>query len=238
MIDPKIKYLFRIRILSILLPLISGAQENPLRIHCQTSFSEYRDQVEQDSSFAMFELRTIAPNIRYDLRYATANNFVGVRMYPASCSVTFLRAPAANALKKVQESLEKEGLGLKIFDAYRPYSVTCQFWDLVRDERYVAHPAKGSGHNRGLAIDLTIVEFETGNELEMGTGFDHFSDTAHHGFKGLSEQMRLNRMKLKSIMEQSGFMAFETEWWHYSWPNNKDYPVMDFSFKQLTRKIK
>ncbi|HRF25637.1 MAG TPA: M15 family metallopeptidase, partial [Chitinophagaceae bacterium] len=105
------------------------------------------------------------------------------------------------------------------------------------DERYVANPANGSGHNRGTSLDLTIIYLENGQELNMGTGFDNFTDTAHHSFTNLPESILQNRMLLKSLMEQNGFKALETEWWHYSLPNSKQYELLNLSFKKLSRKL-
>ena len=137
----------------------------------------------------------------------------------------------------MQLKLNEMGLGLKIFDAYRPYAVTEKFWELVHDERYVANPANGSGHNRGTSLDLTIIYLENGQELNMGTDFDNFTDTAHHSFTNLPESILQNRMLLKSLMEQNGFKALETEWWHYSLPNSKQYELLNLSFKKLSRKL-
>ncbi len=119
-----------------------------------------------------------------------------------------------------------------VYDAYRPYSVTLRFWELVKDERYVANPAKGSGHNRGISVDLTLVH-QNGQFVDMGTGFDNFSDTAHHSYSQLSPEIRSNRSLLKNTMEKFGFRALETEWWHYSWPNDKNYELLDLSFREL-----
>jgi D-alanyl-D-alanine dipeptidase len=129
------------------------------------------------------------------------------------------------------------GLGLKIFDAYRPYSVTVKFWELVKDERYVANPAKGSGHNRGIAVDLTIIDLKTGKELDMGTGFDNFTDTAHHTFTSLPEEVLHNRLLLKSTMEKYGFIALESEWWHYYLANGNTFELLDIEFKKLKKKF-
>ncbi len=128
------------------------------------------------------------------------------------------------------------GLGLKIFDAYRPYSVTEKMWLPVQDDRYAADPKKGSGHNRGVAVDLTLIYLATGEELNMGTGFDNFSDTAHHAFTNLPEDILQNRLLLKKNMEQYGFKALDTEWWHYSLPNAKDFELLDIDFKKLELK--
>ena len=133
-----------------------------------SSWKEYAQQVLHDPEKKMIELRTLIPGLRYDLRYAGNNNFMHRQMYPANTHSTFLRAPVAEALSNVDAELKEKGLGLKIFDAYRPYSVTVAFWELVHDERYVANPSRGSGHNRGLAVDLTLVNRQTGAELPMG----------------------------------------------------------------------
>lgn len=206
------------------------AQDKPLTILKKTK--TYKRLVATDSLQKMVELKSLMPAIQYDLRYATENNFTGTVLYPIG-TYTFLRLEPARALAKLEEALKPEGLGLKIFDAYRPYAATVKMWDLIQDERYVANPAKGSGHNRGLAVDLTLIHLSTGEELDMGTGFDHFSDTAHHGFAGLSPTVIANREKLKTLMESYGFRALPTEWWHYSWPNDGRYAVMDLPFTRL-----
>lgn len=198
-------------------------------------FKQYHELAMQDSLQQMKELQAFIPGITYDLRYATVNNFMHRRMYPPHTKHTFLRLPAAGALKKVQGELNKKGYALKIFDAYRPYSVTEKFWELVKDERYVANPAKGSGHNRGLSVDCTIIDAATGRELDMGTGFDNFTDSAHHSFVQLPRDVLEHRSLLKGIMQQNGFTPMETEWWHYSWPNDHHYEVLDLSFKDLYR---
>lgn len=195
----------------------------------------YWQQVQADSLQLMVELKTLIPGIVYDLRYATKNNFTKEKLYKRG-DMTFLRAQPALALQKIEQELRSKRLGLKIFDAYRPYSVTKKMWDLIKDERYVANPSKGSGHNRGLAIDLTIINLNTGQELDMGTGFDHFSDTAHQDFTSLPEAVLENRKMMKEIMEKFGFKALSTEWWHYSWPNDRNYAVLDIDFKKLRSK--
>jgi D-alanyl-D-alanine dipeptidase len=194
----------------------------------------YYRQVQADSMQRMMELRSILPAIVYDLKYATENNFTHRKLYKTGAQ-TFLRLPVARALQKVQNDLNAKGYALKIFDAYRPYTVTEKMWDLIHDERYVADPSKGSGHNRGLAVDLTIINLKDGNELNMGTGFDNFTDTAHHTFKNLPEDILQNRRLLKEIMEKYGFKALETEWWHYSWPNDRNYEVLDIDFSKLEK---
>lgn len=204
-------------------------------LHITSDWKEYRQQVKEDPSKKMMELGKFIPGIVYDLRYATTNNFMKRKMYPAKTDMTYLRLPAAEALKKVQEELATKGLGLKIFDAYRPYSVTVQFWELVKDERYVANPAKGSGHNRGIAVDLTIIDLKSGIELDMGTGFDNFTDTAHSNFLHPDKKVLENRKLLRSLMEKNGFKVLDTEWWHFFIPGSDRYEVLDLPFKKLKK---
>ena len=209
---------------------IAGDSGQPVII---TKTQDFLKSIQGDSLKKMINIKKEIPGIRLDLRYATEQNFMHRKMYPPGLSVSFLRFPAAVALAKVQQELQTKGLSLKIFDAYRPFSVTEKFWRLVHDERYVANPAKGSLHNRGLAVDLTIVDAKTGKELNMGTGFDNFTDSAHQGFSGFSEEILRNRNLLLSTMEKYGFRKFETEWWHYSWSNVDDFEILNLSFMQL-----
>ncbi len=183
----------------------------------------------------LVDLQKVVPGIILDLRYGSTNNFMRQRLYTGAYT-TYMRKPAATVLAAVQKQLKKQGLGLKVFDAYRPYSVTEKMWEPVQDDRYAADPKKGSGHNRGTAVDLTIINLHTGKELLMGTGFDNFSDTAHNDFTNLPAQILQNRLLLKNIMEANGFKALDTEWWHYSLPNAREYELLDLSFEAL-RKI-
>lgn len=194
----------------------------------------YCKEIHKDSAFAMQELKAIIPDLLYDLRYATKSNFTHQQLYKQG-DRTFLRKPAAMALRDVQNELRVLGLGLKIFDAYRPYSATKAMWELVHDERYVANPKNGSGHNRGLSVDLTIINLTTRKELEMGTGFDNFTDTAHHSFSNFPVSVLKNRVLLKGLMEKHGFKPLSTEWWHYTWPNDRMYSVLDIDFKKLSK---
>ncbi|MBO9660147.1 MAG: M15 family metallopeptidase, partial [Chitinophagaceae bacterium] len=195
--------------------------------------TEYLKAATTDPNKKMIELSKRIPRLVYDLRYSTANNFMKREMYTPPTMVSFLRAPVAEALAKVQEELAASGLGLKIFDAYRPYSVTVKFWELVKDERYVANPARGSGHNRGIAVDLTLIKLSDNSEVPMGTGFDNFSDTAHHSFKALPENILQNRKLLRTTMEKYGFKTLETEWWHYFMPEGNRFEVLDIPFEKL-----
>ncbi len=202
-----------------------------------TSKQQYLFSVDSNMQKRLVNIRQLIPSIVLDLRYSTANNFTKTTLYKKA-NTTYLRVEPATALFTIQNALLKKGLGIKIFDAYRPYAATKLMWELIHDDRYVANPKNGSNHNRGLAIDLTIVNLTTVQELDMGTSFDNFTDTAHHSFTNLSQLILENRNLLKSTMEQYGFKSFDTEWWHYSWPNNLNYEVLDVSFKKLKKIVK
>lgn len=230
---PLFRYKIKIICAAVLassMPLLHPPSAQELRVI--TKNKVYFRQVQADSGFHMTELHSLMPSIVYDLRYSTADNFTGKKLYNQD-QYTFLRRPVAEALKKVHEELKQLGYGLKVFDAYRPYSATKKMWELIKDERYVANPAKGSGHNRGISVDLTLIDLSTGKETDMGTCFDNFTDTAHHAFTHLPDSTLRHRSLLRQVMEKHGFRALETEWWHYSWPNTKGYDVMDLDFRKL-----
>jgi zinc D-Ala-D-Ala dipeptidase len=231
----KITLGFTLLLVPVFSTMAQAIAANKYGLSVINSREAYLNTVSADSSKRMVELKSMVPGIVYELRYAGKNNFMKRRMYAPSTRHTFLRLPAAKALAKVQQKLSALGYGLKIWDAYRPYSVTEKFWDMVKDERYVANPAKGSGHNRGIAVDLTIIELATGKELDMGTGFDNFTDTAHHTFTALGTTVLQNRKLLKESMEAAGFVKFESEWWHYSLPNASGYELLDLPFSLLRR---
>lgn len=196
--------------------------------------SVLKNEILLDSNQKMEGLRRLIPGICLDLKYATVENFMHRKLYP-STNTTFLRKPAADSLKKLIEYLKKRNLTVKIFDAYRPYSVTEKMWEKVKDSRYAADPSKGSGHNRGAAVDLTLVDLATGKELNMGTGFDNFSDTAHVDFTSLPQEVLDNRNILREAMEKFGFIQLSTEWWHYYLPHSSSYELLDISFADLKK---
>lgn len=198
------------------------------------SKKDYYLSIKNNESKQMVDIKKLIPPLSLDLRYTSKNNFTKQQLYPL-LTTTYLRRKAAFALKKVQQELTTKGLGLKIFDAYRPYSVTKKMWELVKDERYAASPSKGSGHNRGIAVDLTLINLKTKKELDMGTGFDNFSDTAHLDFSKLSPDILKNRLLLKTTMEKHGFKVLETEWWHYSLGDGKEFELLDIDFDELKK---
>ncbi len=178
----------------------------------------------------LIDIQKINPCIRLDIKYATSDNFLSRPVY--SAAKAYLRKEVAYKLDQVQRELEKQGLGLKVWDAYRPLSAQRELWAMVLDDRYMADPAKGSNHNRGAAVDVTLV-YLTGNELNMPTGFDDFSEKAHYDFMELSEEQLHNRALLAKIMQEHGFIPLATEWWHFSDCNANEYPLLDISFEEL-----
>lgn len=178
----------------------------------------------------LVDIQSVNPRIRVELPYATNQNFVGVAVYRTNKA--FLRKPVAAALSAVQETLEKKGFGLKIWDAYRPLSVQKRFWELVPDERYVASPAKGSRHNRGAAVDLTLVD-SAGRELEMPTKFDDFTARAGALEPDHTPAALTNRKTLQDAMLAHGFVILPTEWWHFDYAEWKGYTVLDIPIEDL-----
>lgn len=179
----------------------------------------------------LVEIKKISPNIRVDLRYTTPDNFMKEALYPAG-SRCFLRKETAAKLARVQAALEARGLGLKIFDGYRPLSVQKKMWARFPVEGYVANPAKGSNHNRGAAVDLTLVDSQ-GHELAMPSAYDEFSERAHRDYQGGSKAAIKNRQILQEAMEKEGFHGISTEWWHFDDVDCKKYPVLDLPIAEV-----
>lgn len=197
---------------------------------------QYKESIKKDTNNKMIRLTNFIPNVIFDWKYATTNNFTKQVLYVNPTA--YLRVEAANNLKNVAIELEKKGLGIKIFDAYRPYSVTKKMWQVVPDDRYASDPAKGSGHNRGIAIDLTLYNLKTGEELKMPTPYDDFTENAHVNYMQLSNEILSNRAVLINTMQQFGFKVLDTEWWHFYLPNSSKYHLMDFDFETMDKIIK
>lgn len=170
----------------------------------------------------LIDLATVAPRVRLEIRYATSDNFTRRRIYAeARCR---LRPAVAVRLARVAAALEREGYGLKVFDCYRPLAAQRLLWSILPDERYVADPRKGSRHNRGAAVDLTLVDAR-GRELDMGTAWDAFGPRAHRDAEGLSRAIRSNRARLDRAMKREGFIGLRTEWWHFDASDWERYPI-------------
>jgi D-alanyl-D-alanine dipeptidase len=170
-------------------------------------------------------------DIPTDVRYATSNNFMHTPLYPAAR--VFLRAPVALALHDVQRDLAARGLGLKIFDGYRPYSVTVRMWEPIKNPDFVADPAKGSRHNRGAAVDLTLIDLKTGAELAMPTPYDDFTPRARRDFNDLPAEVIANRATLREAMTRHGFDPLPSEWWHFDYHGWERFELLDIDLRAL-----
>ena len=185
----------------------------------------------QQNIYDFIALLDVNSTIALDIRYAKTTNFTGKIIYPQEGC--YARMPVAHALDAAQKELALSGLGLKIFDAYRPLRYQQLFWDIMPDERYVADPQKGSKHNRGAAIDLTLIRLADGTELEMPSDFDDLSARAHRNYAAMRAEAAKNCKILEAIMEKHGFAGWPEEWWHFDFHDWERYPLADISFDEL-----
>lgn len=181
----------------------------------------------------LVDLEKFDPRLILDIRYATTDNFTGRQVYPTAKA--FLQRPAAEALSRVNERLLTRGIGLVIYDGYRPWSVTKFFWDVTPPEsrNFVADPAQGSRHNRGCAVDLGLIDLTQNRPLEMPSGYDEFTERAYPAYAGGSAESRANRETLRLAMEAEGFAVYRYEWWHFDFPGWEKYRIMDLPFEKL-----
>jgi D-alanyl-D-alanine dipeptidase/kynurenine formamidase len=181
----------------------------------------------------LVEIVSLDPTIRLDIHYARADNFTGKPVCPEARA--FLQRPAALALLKAHRALAARGYGLTIFDAYRPWSVTRRFWELTPADKkvFVADPAKGSKHNRGCAVDLTLHDLKTGKEVAMPSPYDDFTDKAYATYTGGDPQARERCSLLREAMEEAGFFVYPNEWWHFDYKDWRDYPILDVPFDAI-----
>lgn len=181
----------------------------------------------------LVELRRLDPTIKLDIRYATTNNLFGTIFY--SEARAFMQRPAAEALVRINRKLRQAGYGLLIHDAYRPWYVTRVFWDATPAEKklFVADPAKGSRHNRGAAVDLTLYELKTGKPVEMVSTYDETTDRAYPDYPGGTSLQRWRRNLLRAAMEAEGFTVYEAEWWHFDYKDWQKYPIMNVPFDRI-----
>lgn len=169
-------------------------------------------------------LKSLDSTFILDIRYATENNFTKHKLYPVA--VAKLRTVAAESLCSVQRELKQHRLRLKIYDAYRPLAIQWKLWNIVPDDNYVANPAHGSKHNRGAAVDVTLVD-SLGNELEMPTPYDDFTERAWQTFENLPYIQKKNRALLKQVMMKHGFLPIKSEWWHFDFSGWERFSILD-----------
>jgi zinc D-Ala-D-Ala dipeptidase len=181
----------------------------------------------------LVELTTLDPGIRLDIRYATPNNLARRPVY--SEARAFLQRPAADALLRAHRALKPQGYGLLVFDGYRPWRVTKLFWDVTPPDKheFVADPAKGSKHNRGCAVDLSMYDLKTGREVEMPSAYDEMSPRAYPDYAGGSDDARKRRDILRAAMEHEGFIVEPNEWWHFNYKDWQSYPILDIPFSEI-----
>ena len=181
----------------------------------------------------LVELVKLDPTIKLDIRYATKNNFLGKPVYKEARA--FLQRPAAEALMRANQALRKQGYGLVIFDGYRPWAITKAFWDATPLDRkiFVADPAKGSRHNRGSAVDLSLFDLKTGELVRMPGEYDEMTERSHINYECATPEAKRFREMLRAAMEAEGFAVYEPEWWHYDFKDWKEYPILDIKFSKI-----
>jgi D-alanyl-D-alanine dipeptidase len=177
---------------------------------------------------AFVNLKDYSRDFVYDMKYATADNFLKAKVY--DCSECFLRLKTVKALIEANKTFVKKGYKIKIFDCYRPLVIQKKMWKIVSNPEYVANPSKGSIHNRGGAVDITLVDCN-GKELDMGTPFDFFGKEASHNYAELSQEIKENRLLLKKIMTEANFNSFDSEWWHYNLKSGLNDKISNIKWK-------
>lgn len=221
-------------LLFLAISLNSCAQKNAQNPYGLTIISDYRSYKEDykiHPNNELIEIKKAIPSIVLDIRYATKDNFMQQVMYNQARA--FARKPVVEQLKKIQAVLKPQGYGLKIFDAYRPYTITVAFWEKASDKAFVANPAKGSKHNRGCAVDLTLIELKTGKDIPMPTPYDSFAPEAAPHFENLPKEIIRNRDFLIATMQANGFKVINNEWWHFDFNSWQNYNLMDIPFEKL-----
>jgi D-alanyl-D-alanine dipeptidase len=185
-------------------------------------------------AFNLVDLASVDPTIKFDIRYATSNNFIGFPLYERAAA--YLQRPAAEALGRVERSLASKGYGLLIHDAYRPWFVTKMFWDATPESAhvFVADPSQGSRHNRGCAVDLTLYDLKSGNAVEMTGRYDEMSPRSYADYLGGTSRQRWLRELLRREMEAQGFAVYPEEWWHFDHKDWRDYAIGTATFTQLS----
>jgi D-alanyl-D-alanine dipeptidase len=174
----------------------------------------------------------------FDVRYARDDNFLGRAVYPSEKA--FLQYPVAEALLRAHRRVEAKGLGILVFDGYRPWSVSKLFYDVATEDQraFLANPATGSIHNRGCAVDCSLFRIKDGREIRMTSEFDEMNETAWSAYAGGTDEERKNRDLLIAAMHGEGFRVLKNEWWHFNHPSSVDYPIFDWSFDSISGELK
>ncbi len=178
-----------------------------------------------DTTFV--NLKDFSSDFVYNMKYATADNFLKSKVY--DCEACYLRYKTVKSLLNANQKFLKKGYRIMLYDCYRPLSIQKKMFEIVANPKYVADPKKGSIHNRGGAVDISLVD-ATGRELDMGTPFDFFGVEASHDYEELSDEVKANRKLLRKVMTQNNFKIFESEWWHYNLKNAQKDPISNFKW--------
>jgi D-alanyl-D-alanine dipeptidase len=220
-------------LITFIQPAVAQQQkQNPYQIEILSDVNRYNSLIAGDPDKKLVDLQQFIPGIKLDIRYASTHNFTKQVVYTSAKA--YLRLPAAVALKSVEKELAKQNLGLKVFDAYRPYAATLLFYQLFKDTNFVAAPWKGSVHNRGCAVDVTLIDLKTGKELMMPTTFDDFSEKASSTYSRLPREAIKNRKILIDVMSEYGFTVHPSEWWHFNYKDYTTFGLLDISFEELS----
>lgn len=188
-------------------------EKKPTANHISKIQTITTDETQQITDTTFVSLKAMSADFVYDMKYATTDNFLKQAVY--DCPECYLRSKTVTSLIEANKEFISLGYRIKIFDCYRPLSIQKKMWKIVSDPNYVADPAKGSIHNRGCAVDITLVDSD-GKELDMGTAFDFFGEASGHNYTNLREEVKKNRQLLKKIMLKHNFKSFDSEWWHYN----------------------
>lgn len=217
------------KLIPIMLILLSG-----IFTSCMKTVNVKEEKTTNFKKVELVELSSLDETLKLDIRYATKNNFLQKPVY--NVAKAFLQKPVAEDLIKISKKLNDKGFGIIVFDGYRPWTVTKIFWDETPEEerKFVANPEKGSNHNRGCAIDITLYDLKTGTPLEMPCEYDTFSEEAFPSYKGRSKKAIENRdFLIKELEEDGNFKVYPYEWWHFDHKTCKDYPVLDTPLEEL-----
>ncbi len=217
----KVKRFFLFSILVSLISCKSGYLDSK-------KSSELLDINEEEDGNSFVNLKNYSNDFVYDMKYATSDNFLKEKVYP--CAECFLRVKTVKSLLEANKTFLSKGYRIKLYDCYRPLAIQKKMFKLVPDANYVANPKKGSIHNKGGAVDITLVD-SLGLELNMGTKFDYFGEEAGHNYQNFSDDILSNRKLLKEIMMQNNFKSFDSEWWHYNLNNSSDDKVSNLKWR-------
>ncbi len=209
---------------------------NPYNLPLINSLDSLAKLVQKNADQDLVEIKQYVPDVVLDLKYATKDNFLKKKLYKKGYA--FVRLPLAKALAEVQTELAVYGVGIKIWDAYRPYSVTRKMFEIRPDTVFLAVPWRGSQHNRGCALDITLVDLMSKKEIPMPTPYDDFTEKAHSNYTNLPEEQIKDRELLKRVMQKAGFTVYEAEWWHFTYKGWEQYGLVDIDLEKLAQSKK